>query len=148
MSRPLLTTGRVVAVVVLALAVALAVLWYVDRGAEVVAETSESRTIEYDGVRVEIPGSWERLDQSDCEFEFEVWAPPGTPPCSWSRGVAFYGSATFDPAHRPGIRRDGEPGEARWSGYTYAGDYAVYVGDDSRAVVRRILASAGPRSDG
>lgn len=139
----MLTPGRVVAVLALGLAVELAVVWYDGRGgADVVAETSGSQTIQYDGVRVEIPGSWDRLDQSECEFEFEVWAPPGTPPCRWSRGVAFYGSDTFDPSHGPGIRRDGEPGEARWSGYTYAGDYAVYAGDDDRAVVRHILASA------
>ena len=143
MTRPLFTTGRGVAVLVLGVVVALVVLWYAGRGgADVVAEGSGSKTIEYDGVRVEIPGSWERLDQGGCEFEFEVWAPRGTPPCSWSRGVAFYGSATFDPSNGPGVHRDDELREARWSGYTYAGDYAVYVGDDDRAVVRRILASA------
>ena len=140
MTRPLLTTSRLLVAAGLCVAVALAALWYVGRGgAHVVAETSGWKTIEYEQVRVEIPASWERLDQGGCEFEFEVWASPGTDPCSWSGGVAFYGSATFDPAHGPGIRRDDD---TSWAGYAYAGEFAVYVGDDDRAVVRRILASA------
>lgn len=146
MTRPLLTPGRLVVAAGLCLSVALAALWYVDRGgADVVAERAGWQTIEYQQVRVEIPASWERLDQGGCEFEFEVWAPPGTAPCSWSGGVGFYGSATFDPAHRPGIWRDDD---TDWAGYAYAGEFAVYVGDDDRATVRRVLASAEPRSDG
>ena len=131
MTRPLLTTSRLAVAAGLCLAVALAALWYVGRGgADVVAESSGWKTIEHEQVRVEIPESWERLDQGDCEFELEVWAPPGTAPCSWSGGVAFYGSATFDPAHRPGIWRDDDtPGRVT----PMPVSFAVYVGDDDRA---------------
>jgi hypothetical protein len=57
--------------------------------------------------------------------------------------VAFYAAATFDPAQEPGVRRTEHPGDAAWGGYTYAGDWAVYVSDDDRATVQRVLTSVG-----
>lgn len=118
-----------------------------DPGAEVVNESTEPagwKTIEYEGVRVDIPGSWERLDMGECEFQFERWGPPGIPPCEADAGVGFYRSATFDPAHRPGVRR-GEPSGPEgpdWGGYVYAGDFAVYAADANREVVEEVLGSA------
>ncbi|MDQ3690921.1 MAG: hypothetical protein M3406_12995, partial [Chloroflexota bacterium] len=61
-----------------------------------------SKTIEYEGVEIDIPSTWERLDMSDCEFQSERWAQPDSPPCDFEGGAAFYGSTTFDPAHGPG----------------------------------------------
>jgi hypothetical protein len=119
-----------------------------DPRAEVIdqsADTEEWKTLEYDGVRVDIPSSWERLDMDDCEFRFERWGPPGVPPCEPdAAGVAFYGSATFDPSLGPGvIKNDGQDLQIPdWEGYVYAGDFAVYASDGNRAVVKGILDSA------
>jgi hypothetical protein len=116
-----------------------------DGGAEIVGGSSRPgwMTIRFQGVRVDIPASWERLDRDDCEFEFEVWAPPDSQSCKWAGGVAFYGSATFDPAHKPGVRRTESREQPEWGGYTYAGALAVYASDDDRETVLRVLRSAG-----
>jgi hypothetical protein len=116
-----------------------------DGGAEMVGDSSRSgwMTIRFEGVRVDIPASWERVDRGDCEFEFEAWAPPAhSDGCTWAGGVAFYRSATFDPAHKAGVRRTESRGEPEWGGYTYAGDLAVYASDDDRETVLRVLQSA------
>ena len=119
-----------------------------DPRAEVIAESadaSEWKTLAYEGVSVDIPSDWERLDMGDCEFRFERWAPPGVPPCDPdAEGIAFYGSATFDPDLGPGvIRNDGaDPQIPDWEGYVYAGDFAVHASGNDRAVVEGILNSA------
>jgi hypothetical protein len=59
---------------------------------------SNWQTIEYHGVRVDIPVAWERSDMDDCEFKFEHWAPLDSGACGRGSGVSFYASATFDPA--------------------------------------------------
>jgi hypothetical protein len=121
-------------------------LWFHrdDGGAEVVGDSSHAGwvTIRYQGVRVDIPASWERSDMGACEFQFEVWAPPDSNSCAWATGTAFYRSANFDPAHKPGVRRAKTPDDPEWSGYTYAGDFAVYAADDDRETVLRVLQSA------
>ena len=121
-------------------------LWFGQRHddrAEVPSGSSASswKTVEYRGVQVDVPGSWVPVDMDACEFQYEVLAPPVVTGCDWAGGVAFYGSATFDPAHRPGVRRGGSRGEPGWGGYTYAGDFAVYASDDDRKVVARVLRS-------
>ena len=108
------------------------------------APSSESwQTIEHRGVQVDIPATWERMDTSTCEFEIARWGDPAFSPCEFEHGVTFYGSALFDPAHGPGVVRSAIDRDVMWSGYAYAGDYAVYVFDnDDRQLVRDILASA------
>jgi hypothetical protein len=142
------TPLRLLALVsVCALVLAGVRLWLArdDGGAEVVGDSSYPgwTTIRYEGVEVDVPASWERSDRDDCEFKFEVWAPTGSTGCQWGGGVAFYSSATFDPAHGPGVRRTESRDEPAWGGYTYAGDFAVWVSDDDRETVRRVLQSAG-----
>lgn len=112
--------------------------------AEVVSgsATSAWKTIEYRGVRVDIPASWEPRDMDDCEFRFEVWAPPEVDGCAWAGGMAFYGAATFDPPRGPGVERVESHDEPEWGGYTLAGDFAVYAAADDRTVVERVLQSA------
>jgi hypothetical protein len=116
--------------------------------AEVVHESPHARgwkTIEYDGVRVDVPAAWERWDTGSCEFTFERWGPPGLPACAPdAAGVAFYDDATFDPARGPGVGRAETPGPGTpdWAGYVRAGDVAVYASDDDRAVVEGVLGSA------
>jgi hypothetical protein len=133
---------------VLACALVLAGVWlWLDRdggGAEIVGDSSRPgwMTIRFEDVRVDIPASWERLDRDDCEFKLEVWAPPHSDGCKWTGGVAFYRSATFDPAHEAGVRRTESRGEPAWGGYTYAGELAVYASDDDRETVSRVLGSA------
>ena len=125
-----------------------ALLWFQtpDAPRSEVVGASPSRegwkTIEYEGVRVDIPSSWGRLDMSDCEFQFERWARPGSASCEYEDGAAFYGSANFDPAFGPGVRRTTENGIRIWGGYAYAGDFAVYAADPDRDVVREVLDSA------
>lgn len=105
-------TSRAARVLVLAVAcaglLAGGYLWRAarDSHADVVTASSGGwKTIEYEGVRVDIPASWKPADTDDCEFEFEHWVPPGSPDCGFDGGVAFYRSATFDPAHGPGVRQ-------------------------------------------
>lgn len=99
------------------------------------------KTVEHDGVRVDVPAAWERLDTDTCEFPAERWARPGSPPCEFEEGVAFYGSSTFDPAHGPGVRRTTENGRPAWGGYTRVGDFAVYASYGERHLVRDVLDS-------
>jgi hypothetical protein len=149
MMGPLARAAELRLLAVVALCASLlggAVLWYVtvhDGGAQVVAESPQPgwKTIQYQGVKVDIPSAWERTDMDDCEFEFEHWAPPGAADCGMGGGVAFYASATFDPAHGPGVIRNGATQGARWGGYTDTGELAVYVSDSDRALVRRVLNS-------
>jgi hypothetical protein len=96
------------------------------------------KTVEYRGVQIDIPSAWERSDMSGCEFQFEQWAAPGSPACRLEGGAAFYGSATFDPFHGPGVWQTA----TTWSGYAYAGDYAVYVSDTDRDLVQKVVDSA------
>jgi len=100
------------------------------------------KTVKHEGVRVDIPATWERVDTGGCEFHFIRWAHPATRPCDFEEGIAFYGSDTFDPAHGPGVWQTTEKGVRAWGGYTYAGDFAVYVSHSDRDVVRKILGSA------
>lgn len=141
-----MTKVRLVIATCVLLAVA-AVSYGLTRGdrAEVVAQDSGSntKTIEFQGVRVEIPARWERRDLGSCEFEFEHWSPPGADPCFDEGGVAFYASATFDAAFGPGVRREDDSGSGvtSWAGYTDAGEWAVYASDPSRDVVKAVLDS-------
>jgi hypothetical protein len=125
-----------------------AVLWFVTvhhDGAQVVAESPQPgwKTIDYRGVRVDIPSTWDRTEMSGCEFGFEHWAPPDAADCGRDGGVAFYAAATFDPSHSPGIRRSEDSRGVTWGGYAYAGEFAVYVSDADREVVKRVLDSTG-----
>lgn len=106
------------------------------------------KTIEYQDIRVDIPAAWERAEMDGCEFQFERWVPPSAPACQ-PAGVMFYGSATFDPAHRPGVRREELNGNngSTWAGYVYAGNFAVYASNADRDLVGRILGSARPTRD-
>jgi hypothetical protein len=117
-----------------------------DPRAEVVdtAAATGWKVIEYEGVRIDVPAHWVRLGQADCEFRFERWGPPGTGACGYDGGVAFYGAATFDPSHGPGVQRSESGDEPPWGGYAYAGEFAVYVSDEDRSVVTMILRSAEP----
>ena len=110
------------------------------------ATPSGWKTIEYEGVQVHIPSEWRRSDRSDCEFAFERWAPPDEVGCdAKGDGVSSYVSATFDPKYGPGMRRgDAAVDAAAWAGYTYAGDYAVYVSGEDRGLVAEVLQSARP----
>ena len=142
-------SGRLLAVAAVCIALVAAVLIWSQRTSDprsqVVADSAPGegwKTIEHEGVRIDIPSAWDRLDMSSCEFQFERWAQPDSSACDFEGGVAFYASATFDPAHRPGVRRTAENGNATWGGYVYVGDFAVYTSDGDREVVREILDSA------
>jgi hypothetical protein len=102
------------------------------------------QTVDHEGIKVEVPGDWQQLDTSACEFEFVRFGPRGSAPCTYDHdGLAFYGSATFDPAQGAGVLTEDDAG---WSGYVYAGDWAVWTQAGDRDLLRGILASA--RTDG
>ena len=119
-----------------------------DPRAEVIDESADAtwwKALAYEGVSVDVPSNCERLDMGDCEFRFERWAPPGVLPCDPdAEGVAFYGSATFDPDFGPGVIRNDEedPKIPDWKGYVYAGEFAVHASGNERTVVESILDSA------
>jgi hypothetical protein len=142
------SSARLLAFVVACIALTLvAVVWFRSNGgggAHVVGDSSSQdgwKTIEYQGVRVDIPSDWGRLDPSECEFQIERWAQPDSPPCDFEQGAAFYASATFDPADGPGVRRTTENGSATWAGYVDSGDFVVYASDADRGVVQELLDS-------
>jgi hypothetical protein len=100
------------------------------------------QTVEYQGVRIDLPATWARSDTSGCEFQFPKWAPPGSAPCDAGTSAGLYGSATFDPAYGPGVRKT--TGAGTWAGWVYAGDFAVYATGTDRELVQRVLDSARP----
>jgi hypothetical protein len=105
------------------------------------------KTIEYQRIRVDVPADWEGAEMDGCEFPVERWVPPGSPACEPdAAGVAFYGSATFDPAFGPGVRRAEANGTnaSAWAGYVYAGDFAVHASNADRDLVEEVLGSARP----
>ena len=126
-----------------------------DSGSEVAIDPTADgwKTVEYQGVQVDVPAGWTHADMTSCEFQFERWIPPDLPACSPDGGVSFYRSATFDPAFGPGVRHekpDQDPSTGTdtgsdtpdWAGYVYAGDFAVYAADDDPDLVRHVLTSA------
>lgn len=129
-------------------ALALVVVWLrtTSHGRAEVVDVSPSqqewRTVQLEGVRVDIPTGWHRPDVRECEFRYERWAPLASPPCDFEEAVAVHGSATFCPAHGPGVRRTTDNGTATWGGYTYVGDHVVWAASQDRAVVEQVLASA------
>lgn len=101
------------------------------------------KTIEHQGVRVDIPAAWVRPDMSGCGAGYERWAPPSSRPCDFGTGLAINGSALFDPAYGPGVRRStaNGAGAAVWDGWAYAGDFVVSASDADRQVVQAVLDS-------
>lgn len=86
------------------------------------------RTVEHGGVLVDVPASW------TCQT-----GEQGTEGCTHGDDwLAFYGSATFDPARGPGLVE--LPDKAY--GYVTTGDWAVSVQAGSARQARRILGSA------
>ena len=125
--------------VVAVAAVAVALVWHLSGQGESIYKPGW-KTVEYEGVSVEIPASWERLPVP-CGYDLSRWAPPGSD-CATGNGVTFYGSATFDVFEEPGVRRIEATGQPDWGGHVYNGGFAVYVSGDDREAVRRILRSA------
>ncbi|MBF4162839.1 hypothetical protein [Nocardioides acrostichi] len=140
--------ARLLLAAVLAAVLIVVLAWMraaADPPVEVVGDSPSReawKTIEYDGVRVDVPSAWERLDMGDCEFQLKRWARPDSPPCVFEEGIAFYDSATFDPAHGPGVVREIGNRTPTWGGYTYVGEVAVYASYGDRALVQDLLASA------
>jgi hypothetical protein len=58
----------------------------------------------------------------------------------WRRSTLRF--RDFDAAHKPGVRRTESREKQEWGGYAYAVELAVYVSDDNRETVLRVLQSA------
>jgi len=102
-----------------------------------------TQIVEYEGTRVTVPASWERMNVSACEVPDPQWGILANDPCLAESYVVFYPAPTFDPRHKPGVRRadDGRSEKAAWAGYVLTDDWAVYVRDRHKSVVRTALAS-------
>lgn len=135
-----------------AVAVALVVWWSTssDDGAVVVDDSPagvsgiSTKTLEYEGIRVDVPSSWVRMDLGEFELPHEMWGPPVQNPCHAETGASIYASATFNPATGQGVHRvDGTamPCRTVWGGSEDVGDVSVYIQDTSMDVVRSALAS-------
>lgn len=129
---------------------AVAVIWLLrpahnedDGGRPILPDSVDEATqmIEYEGARVTVPSTWVHMNA--CEDHDEQWGAAGQDPCLAKSYVVFYPAATFDPRHEPGVHRadDGRSEKAAWAGYVLTDDWAVYVRDRRRAVVRAALAS-------
>ncbi|GAA3816779.1 hypothetical protein [Nocardioides panacisoli] len=95
--------------------------------------------VRYRGATVDVPEDWKPLDCG--EFDWTQLGPAGPGPCGGGVGVAFYGSATYDPKDRAGVISPVGTDPALFGGYAYSGDWAVYVQTPQRTLTRQILAS-------
>ena len=106
------------------------------------------QTIEYRGVRVDVPDEWERKDSEGCPYAVERWGPVDASRCGEEGGVgvSLLDSSTFDARFEPGdIRLFTEESVPQWSGYVMVERLAVSA-DGPEDVVRAILDSARPAS--
>ena len=121
----------------------------VVRESQVVGRTDDGwQTIGYDGVEVDLPSGLGQDGHLGLRVQLRALGPAGVLSRARRPAVlAFYVSATFDPAHRSGsIRSESPEGLPSFSGYVYGGDYAAYVSTDDRDRAWRVLASF--RADG
>jgi len=88
-----------------------------------------TRTV--DGVTLDVPPRWVRLDTGACRFGQTRFGPVGTEPCATPAPLAVFGSGSYDNVAPPGL----DPG------YVLTGDQVVTAEGDPD-VVRRVLASA------
>jgi hypothetical protein len=98
----------------------------------------EWQTVTHEDARAEIPGDWRKHTCDFDGFESEIYGPSEEDACGFGTYLAFYGSATFDPANMPGEIT----GTDSFGGYVYAGDWAVSSSTPDRDLTRRVLASA------
>lgn len=142
------TRVRLTGTVIACAAVLVAYLvWFQpsDKPAAVAPVSQPWQTVEFQGQSVEVPASWRTVTENECGFRFAERYPEGTI-CNLTSGVRFHGRAMFDPSRLPGIAQSVEEGQTVWSGYVYAGDFAVFASDPDRRVVKRVLDSARPPS--
>lgn len=99
------------------------------------------KTIEFEGLRVDIPSTWKPVKANKCEFQFAEHYPETTV-CDETPGLRLYGRSLFDPYRQPGVQRTNTSGKAVWSGYIYRGDFAVVASGSNREMVQRVLGSA------
>jgi hypothetical protein len=106
------------------------------------------QTIEYQGVAVDLPESWQRVDNAGCQFDLEHWGPEEAPECSYDVGVMFMLSGSYDGRYGPGPRRSPPSEASPWSGYRLVEPWAVIVAHNDRDVAHRVLSSARPVQGG
>jgi hypothetical protein len=103
------------------------------------------KTVEFNGVRVDIPTSWNPVTANECEFRFAEHRPDSNI-CVLTPGISIFGSALFDPYRLPGLTHEVQDGKTVWAGYVYAGDMVVSTSSFDREVAQRVLDSARPKS--
>lgn len=111
-------------------------------------KVADEQVIVQRGVTVgRVPADWREFtcvwDDED-GGTFQVYGPEEEDACAYRTALAFYGAATFDPAHGPGevVRDEGE-GFTTWGGFVYSADQrtAVWVVTPERALTEAILES-------
>ncbi len=104
------------------------------------------RTVEHQGVLVDIPSSWVRLDTSTCVFDGTRYGPHDSDPCTFDHdGLVVADSAETEPYRPPGVVGKATMGVG-WTGFVNAGDSIVSVQTGDREEARRILGTV--REDG
>lgn len=104
------------------------------------SSNDELRQLEVDGVEFAAPADWSAIDCPASAGQY--FFGPGTTPCDAGEYATFYSRAVFDPVTGPGQVISGkENGETLWTGYVYAGDWAVYVRAQDRQLTEDILAT-------
>jgi len=99
------------------------------------------KTIEYEGVQVDVPSDWEKSDQTGCGIPVEGWSAPSTKACKFIEGIAFFGTGTFDLKGQPTEIRT-KPDGSGYGGYVIVGSLAVAADSADREVVQGVLDSA------
>jgi hypothetical protein len=101
------------------------------------------QTVVHDDVSVDLPGDWQSFTCDFDGFTSEIYGPTRDDACGFGTYVAFYASATFDPADLPGVITTGRgPENGTWGGYVYAGQYAVSASTIDADLTRHLLATA------
>ncbi len=102
------------------------------------APSGDWQQFDAQGVRFELPTGWAQLD---CPSSANLFGPsPGL--CGRGEYLTLYAEALFDPAMAPGkVISDEEEGETLWTGYVFAGDWAVFVRTHEQQLTEDILAT-------
>ena len=98
------------------------------------------RTVEYEGVAVDVPSGWQQHDVSTCLGVAFRYGPPDADPCSLDNdGLMIVPLADTESYRGPGVFRWKL---TDWAGHVPIGDWVVGVQSDERDLAQRVLGSS------
>ena len=102
--------------------------------------SADWKTVEFRGVRVEIPAQWEASKLKDCSQG--RWGPADAVTCDGTDGVEFVGSnSDLYGSASDGVRKDNTYARPHWTGVADVSDLHVIAFSFDRDVVDRVLNS-------